>query len=149
MIKFSQLPERVLNKIPELVSKLAELDQIMAFYFFGSGSRDQLKPLSDLDFAVLLTNAAADSFDFQMDLIGIISETLGTDEFDLVILNKAPIDFAFNIIDQGKLMHLSSQETLVDFIENTSRLYLDYHPKRQEFDRLTMELFRKKYAAPN
>lgn len=55
MIKFNKLPKNVLEKIPELVKLLKNGKNIVAFYIFGSAETGNLKPLSDLDFEVLLS----------------------------------------------------------------------------------------------
>jgi hypothetical protein len=40
--------------------------------------------------------------DRQLDLMGIISQGLRTDEFDLTILNTAPLRFSYQILRNGK-----------------------------------------------
>jgi len=54
MIKEKKLPYNILGRLDNLINNLKCKDYIAEFYIFGSGSNNQLKPLSDLDFAVLL-----------------------------------------------------------------------------------------------
>jgi hypothetical protein len=42
-----KLPKDVLKKIPKLVDKISSLKDVVALFFFGSGSKGELKPLSD------------------------------------------------------------------------------------------------------
>ena len=52
-----KLPKDILEKIPAAVSKVKEDKDVIALYAFGSLAESKLKPLSDLDFAVLLSNS--------------------------------------------------------------------------------------------
>ena len=67
---------------------LTENPQVVFAYLFGGLARGEPKPLSDVDIAVYLEDTA-DPLSIKLDLIGIITEALGTDEVDLVILNRA------------------------------------------------------------
>ena len=53
MIKFKQLPENVLERIPLLSDKLREENNISVMYLFGSALNGFINPLSDLDIAVM------------------------------------------------------------------------------------------------
>jgi len=105
MIKLNKLPKNVLEKFPELVKLLKNDKSVVAFYTFGSATSGNLKPLSDLDFAVLLSKKLNkhEIFEKHLDLIGTIEDALKTEEFDLVILNTAPLRFAYNILKTGRL----------------------------------------------
>lgn len=135
MIKEKKLPYNVLTKLDTLVSILKDKGYITALYIFGSGAYYQLKPLSDLDFAVLLSKIikSKEILDVELKLREIISETLNTDETDLVILNFAPPNFVKNIINNGKLLFCNSENQLIDFIEITSQQYLDFIYYRNQF----------------
>lgn len=136
-----KLPVDVLTKIPTVISKIAEDKDVVALYAFGSLAESSLKPLSGLDFGVLLS----DSLDKQkrihksIDLIGILNETLKTDEVDLVILNNDPLRFTYHILKTGKLLYCRDQNRLIDFIEKTKKLYLDFKPVKDQFDRVFLE----------
>ncbi len=136
-----KLPVDVLTKIPTVITKIAEDKDIVALYAFGSLAESSLKPLSDLDFGILLS----DSLDKQerihksINLIGILNETLKTDEVDLVILNNDPLRFTYRILKTGKLIYCRDQNRLVDFIEKTKKLYPDFKPVRDQFNRVFLE----------
>ena len=73
-------------------------------------------------------------FDKHLDLIGKFNEVLKTDEVDLVMMNDAPMRFSHNIIKSGKLIHCANKTELIDFIEKTIKLYLDFRFFRDTFD---------------
>jgi predicted nucleotidyltransferase len=51
-----KLPADVLDRIPALLAQISEDIDVMALYAFGSLATGALKPLSDLDFGILVTN---------------------------------------------------------------------------------------------
>ena len=128
-------------KIPAVTAKIAADDDVIALYTFGSLAEGNLKPLSDLDFGILLSRSIdrKQRFDKHLDLIGTFTETLRTDEVDLVILNDAPLRFARQILATGKLLFCRDQNQLVDFIEKTTKRYLDFKPVREQFDKVFLE----------
>ena len=54
MIKEKKLPYNILSRIDSLTKIIGGNEYVIAFYLFGSGTTNSLKPLSDLDFAILL-----------------------------------------------------------------------------------------------
>lgn len=142
MIRDGQkLPSNVALKIPEVVARIEQDRDVVALYAFGSLVDGELKPLSDLDFAILLSETLdrRARFDKSIDLIGIFNDTLKTNEVDLVILNDDPPRFCFHIINTGRLLYCRNRSRLVDFIEKTTKRYLDFKPVRDRFDRAFLE----------
>jgi predicted nucleotidyltransferase len=131
-----KLPPNVVSKIPELLDRIAKEQDIVALYAFGSLATGDLKPLSDLDFGILVSGKLDKQkrFDKHLDLIGKFNEVLKTDEVDLVMMNDAPMHFSHNIIKSGKLIYCKSKTELADFIEKTIKLYLDFRFFRDAFD---------------
>jgi uncharacterized protein len=136
-----RLPTDVTKKLPQLIEVFKGFDCVEALFFFGSLIRCELKPLSDLDFAVLLDSTLRGDplFRCQLDLEVAVSRTLSTDEFDLLILNTAPLRFAHRVLRDGKLIFVRDREQLIDFRERTIKLYLDFSPYRRSFDRAFLE----------
>ncbi len=141
MIKFKKLPDNILNKIPALTELIRADKEVVAFYLFGSAASGKLKPLSDLDFAVLLNQklSKTEILEKNLELIGIISEHLNTDEFDLVILNTAPQRFVHNILKTGKLQFCKNNTFLIDFMEMNNKMYLDFRYFRDQFDEIFLK----------
>ncbi|MBM4330466.1 MAG: nucleotidyltransferase domain-containing protein [Deltaproteobacteria bacterium] len=137
MIREKRLPPNILEKIPGMVEALQACEDVVALFFFGGLSRGELKPLSDLDFALLLkaNGDRGKMFDRHLELVGIIAKELGTDEFDLIILNTAPLRFAHQILRNGKIIFVKDPQQLGDFQEYVVKKYLDFLYYRREFDR--------------
>lgn len=131
------LPKNVLDKIPDIAKRLSKVQEVVALFAFGSAAKRELKPLSDLDFGILLSGDMDKKARFgkELEFIGIFNETFRTDEIDLVVMNDAPTRFSFNIIKEGKLLFCRDKDTLVDFVERTVKLYLDFRFFRDDFDR--------------
>ena len=62
-----------------------------------------LRPLSDVDVAVYLDDAV-DPVRTRVDLIGVVTKHLGTDELDLVVLNRAPTALLGRILQSRKVI---------------------------------------------
>ena len=137
MIREGQkLPENVTVRIPTLIAQIEKDKDIVALYVFGSMATGHLKPLSDLDFGILVSGKLDKQkrFDKHLDLIGRFNQVLQTDEVDLVMMNDAPMRFSHNIIKSGKLLYCSNRTELSNFIEKTIKLYLDFRYFRDAFD---------------
>ena len=131
-----KLPKNVIDRIPELIEQIKKDTDVVALFSFGSLATGDLKPLSDLDFGILVSGKLdkQERFDKHLDLIGIFNSVLQTDEVDLVLMNDAPMRFSHNIIKSGKLLYCSNKSELTDFIEKIVKLYLDFRFFRDEFD---------------
>jgi predicted nucleotidyltransferase len=131
------LPADVKEKVPVVVKRVSNDPEIVALYAFGSLAEDTLKPLSDLDFAVLLSGRLnyKQRFDKHLEFIGKFNSIFHTDDIDLVMLNEAPPRFSFHITSSGTVLFCSDRPALVDFIERTRKLYLDFKYFRDSFDK--------------
>jgi predicted nucleotidyltransferase len=88
MIKFSQLPENILELLPGAESYLEAHPKTLFAYLFGSLARGIPLPLSDVDIAVYIADYLLVKED-KLDILGKLMDILQTDEIDLVILNTA------------------------------------------------------------
>ena len=139
MIKIKNLPSDILKRLPHTYKRLRECEYVVALYIFGSLNEKQLKPLSDLDFAVLLSDKVKDVFDIQLELIGILIDTLHTEEFDLIILNTAPVRFSFNIVKDGKLIFCKDKKQFINFRERIIKEFVDFKYYLNEFNQVFLE----------
>jgi predicted nucleotidyltransferase len=132
-----KLPPDVMNRLPELINRISKDKEIVALFTFGSLARGDLKPLSDLDFGILVipTLDRRQRFDKHLELIGVFNEHFETDEIDLVLMNDAPMRYSYNIIKSGELLFCADSDILRDFIEKSIKLYLDFKYFRDEFDK--------------
>jgi uncharacterized protein len=147
MIREDKLPSDILEKLNALPGKINNDKDIIALIVFGSAATGKLKPLSDIDLAVLLDDKMNKNqlFEKELDLRSEISQILGSEEFDLVNMNLSPARFVHNILREGKLLFCKNKSVLVDFIEKNTREYLDFKYYREEFDRTFRELLTAKY----
>ena len=136
-----KLPADILVKIPTAVAKISGDVDVIALYAFGSSVESKLKPLSDLDFAVLLSESLnrKERFIKSIDLVGIFNEVLKTDEIDLLVLNDNPLRLAYNVIKTGRLILCRDRDRLLNFIEKTIKVYLDFKLVRDNFDKVFLE----------
>ena len=132
-----KLPPGVADRIPDLIKRISKDKEIIALFAFGSLATGDLKPLSDLDFGVLISPTVdpKQRFNKHLELIGIFNEHFETDEVDLILMNDAPMRFSHNILRAGKLLLCSNSSVLSAFIEKTIKGYLDFRYFRDEFDR--------------
>jgi len=137
MIKTKKLPEHVLNGISLLSKRLQREENITALYLFGSAVKGYLNPLSDLDLAALLDKKIRQDklFDEYLKIYDITSDILKTDEFDLIILNQAPLRFANNILRTGRLLFCKDTKQLSAFIEMNYKYFLDFKFYKQQFNK--------------
>ena len=130
MIKFERLPADILSRIPNVKRVLLEDENIVFAYLFGGLARGILKPLSDVDISVYVKDIG-NLPEYKLKLFDALTEILGTNEMDLVILNTAPV------ILSGKI--LQNKQTLVDknpplrhaYESLTLRKYFDFTVKEK------------------
>jgi predicted nucleotidyltransferase len=148
MIREEKLPDKILDKIPGLVEQLKIENDLEVFYLYGSGAKNDLKPLSDLDFAVLLDlrSIQKELFRRELDYRTLISTYLNTDEYDLIILNKAPLRFVHSILKEGKMLYYKNQMNFINYTEQINYYYLDFKFYKSEFNKLFLEQLYKLYG---
>jgi predicted nucleotidyltransferase len=137
MIRENKLPGTIHERLPLLVDRLKTIDDVNAVFFFGSIAQGALKPLSDVDIAVLLEAGTGkkDALKRELKLAGLLEDVLSTSEFDLVILNTAPLRFAYTILKEGQLVFVRNTDQLIDFREKVVKHYLDFRHYRDQLDR--------------
>ena len=132
-----KLKNDVLEKLPEAIQAVKMHPEVTALYSLGSAATHELKPLSDLDFAILLSFGLTrkQRFDKHLELIGIFNTVFHTDEIDLMILNDASFRFCFEVLKTGNLLYCKHKAELVDFYDQVMKNYLDFKYFRDSFDR--------------
>lgn len=139
------LPGTKLEKraIEKRLRKLFEGKGVLLGYLFGSFARGEELPSSDIDIAVLLPEE--NPFLFQ-ELVAEIRKTLGTERFELVILNRVPPFFAFEVVAEGVVVYARDEETLNDFEMNTIRKFQDTAYLRKVQDEYLKKRVREWYS---
>lgn len=136
----------------EITEKLRPLfvqrKEAVLAYLFGSYAREKARETSDIDVAVLLEPDVKGEklYDVYRDLFLSICEALGTERFDLVLLNRAPLSLRFEIVSQGKLIYARDEETLNSFKIDVIRKYQDTAYLRTVQDQYLKERVRQWYS---
>jgi predicted nucleotidyltransferase len=103
MVRRDPLPEDILDRLSAAGHAMEAASEVVFAYLFGGLARGAAKPLSDVDIAVYLRDAAATAHT-KLKLFDTLTDALGTIELDLIILNVAPISLVGRIIQGRKLL---------------------------------------------
>jgi len=95
-------------------------------YLFGSRASGDTTPESDYDFGVLVEEGSDAACRHEM--AHELGQVVGHSGVDVVVLNKAPIELAFNVIATGRLLYERDMVTCVEFEAKTMSRYGDYLP---------------------
>jgi predicted nucleotidyltransferase len=112
------------EKLPDIVSNLKEIRLV---YLFGSQVEGRLGPMSDYDVGVLI-DRTGDERQVHARLTHELVCALGTDQVDVVLLNRAPIELAYAIIAQGRVLYQRDVATRVEYEAQVLSRYGDYLP---------------------
>ena len=136
-----KLQDDVLERLPGLIQALKQHSEVVALYSFGGAAKNELKPLSDLDYAILLSGQLSkrQRFEKHLELIGIFNNVFRTDEIDLIILNDASLRFCYVILKTGKLLYFRNKDDLIDLRDHVLKYYLDFKYFRDSFDKVFLE----------
>jgi predicted nucleotidyltransferase len=114
----------VAEKLPVVLTDFATISLV---YLFGSQVNGQVGAMSDYDLAIL-TDSIEDNVTIQVRFQHAIVQAIGTNKVDVVLLNHAPIDLAYHIISEGKLLYKRDLLTQVEFEAQVLSQYGDYLP---------------------
>jgi uncharacterized protein len=101
--------------------------QVRLVYLFGSQAGGEIGPLSDLDLGVLLARDAP-AARIRAQLAHLLSVASGGNSVDLIILNQAPIELAYVVIAQGKILYQRDPAERVEYEADVMSRYGDYLP---------------------
>ncbi|MCL6610925.1 MAG: nucleotidyltransferase domain-containing protein [Peptococcaceae bacterium] len=118
-----RLPAKTIKKIGEY---LAAQKDVAAAYLFGSHGTLQEHGFSDIDLGLVYYPGMEPDFRRELALEAKLSMILGTDNLDLVNLNRASLQLRYRAVAEGTLLFEGGPDTLSDFLEQTYRLYGDY-----------------------
>jgi predicted nucleotidyltransferase len=111
----------------KLSTILASLQGVRLVYLFGSRVEGSLGPTSDYDLGVLV-DPAADRGQVQARLAHELACALQMGRVDVVLLNRAPIELAYAIVAQGKVLYEQDVATRVEYEARVLSRYGDYLP---------------------
>ena len=131
MIKQRPLPPDIAERLERLAARLKQDQRVLFAYLFGSLASGVLKPLSDVDIAVFLDSADVTP-ETKLEVVGMISDTLGTDEVDVVILNTAPVSLTGRILKRRTVLADNQPWRRHLFESRTMREFFDFNRSEQE-----------------
>ncbi|OGQ05415.1 MAG: hypothetical protein A2W61_07630 [Deltaproteobacteria bacterium RIFCSPLOWO2_01_44_7] len=101
-------------------------------FLHGSLAKDALKPLSDVDIAVLFTT---DDYDYKKisEISSKLSKVLNREDIDLAILNHASPLLWMQILCNSKILYCRSQKALKQFRLRAIQKYLATKHLRDTF----------------
>jgi uncharacterized protein len=103
MRRGAALPTDIENRLATLGGVLDRHPAVRFAYVFGGAGRGDLRPLSDVDVAVYV-DEAADPVGTRLELIGVVTRHLGTDQVDLVVLNRAATALTGRILQSRRVI---------------------------------------------
>jgi predicted nucleotidyltransferase len=130
MIKRRPLPKDIDTRLTQLAPALARLKDVSFAYLFGGLARGERRPLSDVDIAIYLRNTETLA-ETKLELIGMLSDTLGSDEVDLVILNQAPVSLVGRILRKRRVLVDKDPPMRHLFESRMSREFFDFSHKEE------------------
>jgi len=125
--------ERLLARLRQA---LAQRDEILEAYLFGSHARGQARSDSDVDVAVYVDETAVDEghWGYRAELGTDLMAALGTDDVDVVVLNEAPILLYHRVLRDGvRLLSRDLRATTSRAGQALSR-YFDFLPQLDKMD---------------
>ena len=98
------LPGDIRKRLRHAGDALTAHPAVVFAYMFGGVGRDEIQPLSDVDIALYLAEDTPRMATTKLELIGLTTRLLGTDEVDVVVLNEAPLSLAGRIQQSARLI---------------------------------------------
>lgn len=139
--------ENIYKKLDKIGDIFSKNDKIIAGYLFGSSVEGGFHQRSDIDLAVMLDPSRIKDFslDKKLSLEVDLALFLGTENFDLVVVNRAPLVLQFRIISKGRVIYKKSGGLYTSVEETIMENYYDFSPRLREFNKEYFEALKEKY----
>lgn len=120
------------NNVPfQKLRAVVETDNtIAAAYLFGSCARGTATGISDIDIGILFDSAIDESkyFELKLAFLSLIMAVLQTEKVDVVVLNRAPLHLAHEIVSHGNLLLDKDRKQRAAFEADRIGRFLDFKP---------------------
>jgi predicted nucleotidyltransferase len=116
-----------------LAARLAGEADVLVAYLYGSQARGTPGALSDVDVAVPL--APGWSFDRHLELIDAVSEVVGSERADVILLNDSPVALGYRVLKDGQPLVINDEGARVRHWVTTVDRCLDMAPLRRTLER--------------
>jgi len=118
------IPPDEQNDIISLMCDLSKNNQILAIYLYGSYARNEPKPYSDIDIAVI-----ARMTDPPRDLKEIIG-SYSSKKLDVQVFSDLPLPARMQVLAQGVPLYIRNADSLWSVIKSVSLSFMDLEPMR-------------------
>jgi len=142
---FIAMNDVISNLKSKLTPVFSQDSKIISVYVFGSSIQGLTHPKSDIDLAILVSFDKKFSLDDLLNLEVKITLALKTENYDLVVLNNAPLTLKFRIISQGIIIYNANDKLRCDFEEKVMQEYYDFLPRLKEFNSEYFSALRENY----
>ena len=122
--------------VARLAEALAGREEILEAYLFGSRARGRARRDSDIDIAVYVDESRARDgvWGYRADLTTDLMVALGTDDVDVVVLNRASILLYHRVLRDGvRVLSRDLRATTTRAGQALSR-YFDFLPQLDKMD---------------
>ena len=113
------------KKINKIVENLKKYGDVVAIILFGSYVSNKVKPISDVDIAVIVKN---ESMEHE---IGSYSSNI----FDIVPFHRLPLYIQFELLKHGKILFLRDENYFKEVKSRTLREYMEMKPLYERMSR--------------
>ena len=135
-MEFKELQEKDKNKLVAL--------GVGILYLFGSQAEGTAGKGSDVDVGIVFTDPATvrgNTLDIYNALYDMLSETLdlsGNKTTDIVFLERAGLELAFDVITHGRILFEVSTDARLEYEDRVASLYRDFYPILLEADKAVL-----------
>lgn len=104
---------------------------IIAVYLFGSYADNTYNEKSDIDLAVLY-DIDYNVLEHASDMIDI-ERIFDNTKIDYIDLTKVNLFFRFNILKNGKIIYVTDEDKLYQYVYKTQHQYIEMKPSRDKY----------------
>ncbi|MEA1925134.1 MAG: nucleotidyltransferase domain-containing protein [Candidatus Altiarchaeota archaeon] len=121
------LSEKLQSREKQLKKSINNTEGVISAYIFGSIAEGRETKLSDIDFAFYLDESLTKEkkTEIKLKLINNLTQIMGTDNIDVIIMNNAPTTLRYNALKSGRLITSTHETKRVMFEAKTLSQYLD------------------------
>ena len=140
---FNMVKSNITNfnkKITLPTQRLKDL-KVGLIYIFGSHAEGMAGKLSDIDIGVVFSDpniARGNTLTAYNELYDIFSDIFESQNLDIVLLERAPLELNFDVISRGKIIFEILPDFRFDFEHRINMLYADYKPILNNFDKAVL-----------
>lgn len=107
-----------LEKIEKIIDRIKEFPEVMAIYLFGSYAKNEVKPISDIDLAVIVDNP---SKKIEADIASLASKNL-----DIVLFHRLPLHIKYEVLKYGKELYVKDDDYMANIRLKVLKDYLEF-----------------------